>query len=145
MNGSMAARRPYLELTALLIEREMAKFRRGEQTALVSFSNVALLAGNAREELMAQGRGNAPSLPLRQLASAPRLRPANDQAGAVHWQGPEFGCRPLPRAQDQTAASAGLHVPTASVRTTRCQPTAGLQIELGRGRVSALQLLLIAL
>ena len=55
MNGSMAARRPYLELTALLIEREMAKFRRGEQTALVSFSNVALLAGNGREELMAPG------------------------------------------------------------------------------------------
>jgi hypothetical protein len=52
-NASMAARRAYLELTALLIEREIARFRRGEQTALVSFSNVAVLAGNAREELMA--------------------------------------------------------------------------------------------
>ena len=55
MNGNMTARRLYLELTAHFIDREIAKFRRGEQAALVSFSNVAKLARNASEELMAPG------------------------------------------------------------------------------------------
>jgi hypothetical protein len=52
MNDDTTARTRYLELTALLIEREIARFRRGEQTARVSFSNVAVLAGNARKELI---------------------------------------------------------------------------------------------
>jgi hypothetical protein len=55
MNGSKTAQERYLELTALLIDREIAKFRRGEQAALVSFSNVARLAGNASNELSAPG------------------------------------------------------------------------------------------
>jgi hypothetical protein len=55
MNGSKTAQERYLELTALLIDREIAKFRRGEQAALVSFSNVARLAGNASKELRAPG------------------------------------------------------------------------------------------
>jgi hypothetical protein len=55
MNGNMTARRLYLELTAHFIDREITKFRRGEQAARVSFSNVAKLAGNASEELMAPG------------------------------------------------------------------------------------------
>ena len=69
MNGDTTVRRRYLELTALLIEREIARLRRGEQAALVSFHNVALLAGNAREELMAPGarRGTARSYLRREL------------------------------------------------------------------------------
>jgi hypothetical protein len=55
MNGNMTARRLYLELTAHFIDREITKFRRGEQAARVSFDNVAKLAGNASEELMAPG------------------------------------------------------------------------------------------
>jgi hypothetical protein len=55
MNGNMTARRLYLELTAHFIDREITKFRRGEQTARVSFSNVAKLARNASDELMAPG------------------------------------------------------------------------------------------
>ena len=55
MNGNMTARRLYLELTAHFIDREIAKFRRGEQAALVSFTNVAKLARNASEELTAPG------------------------------------------------------------------------------------------
>jgi hypothetical protein len=51
----MAARMLYLELTALLIGREIAKFERGEQVALVSFANIARLAGNASEELTGSG------------------------------------------------------------------------------------------
>ena len=55
MKDNPTARERYLELTALLIDRELAKFRRGEQAALVSFTNVANLARNASEELMAPG------------------------------------------------------------------------------------------
>ena len=55
MNGNTTARRLYLELTALFIDREIAKFRCGEQAALGSFTNVAKLARNASEELMTPG------------------------------------------------------------------------------------------
>ena len=55
MAGNTTADERYLELTALLIDRQITKFRRGEQAALVSFDNVAKLAGNASEELMAPG------------------------------------------------------------------------------------------
>jgi hypothetical protein len=55
MNDHTTARRHYLELTALFIEHEIAKFRRGEQAGLMSFHNVAKLAGNASEVLMAAG------------------------------------------------------------------------------------------
>jgi hypothetical protein len=51
MAGNSTAGRLYLELTAHFIDREIAKFRRGEQAALVSFTNVAKLARNASEEL----------------------------------------------------------------------------------------------
>ena len=55
MTSTMAARMLYLELTALLIGREIAKFERGEQVALVSFTNIAKLAGNASQELTRSG------------------------------------------------------------------------------------------
>jgi hypothetical protein len=55
MTSPMAARMLYLELTALLIGREIAKFERGEQVALVSFANIAKLAGNASQELTRSG------------------------------------------------------------------------------------------
>jgi hypothetical protein len=44
MPGNTATRRLYVELTAPLIDREIAKFRRAEQATLVSFANVAKLA-----------------------------------------------------------------------------------------------------
>jgi hypothetical protein len=56
MTSTMAAEMLYLELTTLLIDREIAKFNRGEQTALVSFTNIAKLARNASEELIGLGR-----------------------------------------------------------------------------------------
>jgi transcriptional regulator with XRE-family HTH domain len=43
------------ELTALLIDREIAKYRRSEQVALVSFAQVAKLARNACDALVAPG------------------------------------------------------------------------------------------
>ena len=55
MNGNTTARRLYLELTALFIEREIAKFRCGEQAALGSFTNLARLARNASEEITGSG------------------------------------------------------------------------------------------
>jgi hypothetical protein len=55
MTSPMAARMLYLELTALLIGREIAKFERGVQVALVSFTNIARLAGNASQELTRSG------------------------------------------------------------------------------------------
>jgi hypothetical protein len=55
MTSTMAARMLYLELTALLIGREIAKFERGEEVALVSFTNIARLAGNASQELTRSG------------------------------------------------------------------------------------------
>jgi hypothetical protein len=53
MEGSTAPSKLYVELAAHLIEREMAKFRCGEQAAVVSFTNVVKLARNARDALMA--------------------------------------------------------------------------------------------
>jgi hypothetical protein len=53
MKGDRATSRLYVELTAHLIDREIATFRRGEQAALVTFSNVAKLARNATDELTA--------------------------------------------------------------------------------------------
>jgi hypothetical protein len=38
MKDDTASRRLYLELTAHLVDREIAKFRRGEQAALVSLA-----------------------------------------------------------------------------------------------------------
>ena len=61
MNGNLTAEQLYVELTALLIDREIAKLRRGEQAALVGFTNVAKLARNASRELMvARDRVGAP-------------------------------------------------------------------------------------
>ena len=53
MNGNLTAERLYVELTALLIDREIVRLRRGEQAALVTFTNVVKLARNARKELTA--------------------------------------------------------------------------------------------
>ena len=55
MTSTMAAEMLYLELTGLLIDREIAKFERGEQTARVSFTNIAKLARNASQELTRSG------------------------------------------------------------------------------------------
>jgi hypothetical protein len=55
MKGNMITKERYLELTVLLIDREIAKFMRGEQVALVSFANLAKLARNASNELLAPG------------------------------------------------------------------------------------------
>ena len=93
MNGNTTARRLYLELTALFIEREIAKFRCGEQAALGSFTNVAKLARNASEELTGSGaraRGTPRWLLSRRPASAQRLEPADGEGSAVHGQTPEF-------------------------------------------------------
>jgi hypothetical protein len=63
MNGNLTVERLYVELTALLIDREIARVRRGEQAALVGFANVAKLARNASRELMvplARGRVGCP-------------------------------------------------------------------------------------
>jgi hypothetical protein len=53
MKGNTIAKERYLELAILLIDREIAKFQRGEQPALVSFAHVAKLARNASQELVA--------------------------------------------------------------------------------------------
>jgi hypothetical protein len=53
MNGNLTAERLYVELTALLIDREIVRLRRGEQAALVTFTNVVKLARNASKELTA--------------------------------------------------------------------------------------------
>jgi hypothetical protein len=42
LRNPLASSEHYLELTALLIDREVAKFTQGEQAALVSFSRVAM-------------------------------------------------------------------------------------------------------
>jgi hypothetical protein len=55
MTSTMAGEMLYLELTTLLIDREIAKFNRGEQVALVSLTNIAKLARNASEELTGSG------------------------------------------------------------------------------------------
>jgi hypothetical protein len=55
MKANTIAKERYLELTVLLIDREIVKFRRGEQAALVSFANVAKLATNACNELVTPG------------------------------------------------------------------------------------------
>jgi hypothetical protein len=43
MNSNPAISRLYFELAAHLIDREIAKFRRGEKATLVSFTNMAKL------------------------------------------------------------------------------------------------------
>jgi hypothetical protein len=81
MNGSTTAVRLYLELTAHFIDREIARFRCGEQAALVSFSNVAKLARDASEELTGSGaraRGTTRWLLSRRIASAQRFKAAAD-------------------------------------------------------------------
>ena len=81
MASHSTARRLYLELTAHFIDREIARFRCGEQAALVSFSNVAKFARDASKELMAPGaasRWKPANLPARRLASAQRFKAAAD-------------------------------------------------------------------
>jgi hypothetical protein len=113
--ASMAARRAYLELTALLIEREIARFRRGEQTALVSFGNVAVLAGNARHELMAVNGGHR----LEELI----YRSLGDRSeGAVQMSFGDRSSQAAPSASQDDASipSAAIKMPCAcSCRTGR--------------------------
>jgi hypothetical protein len=53
MKCDTTSKRLYLELTILLIEHEIAKFRQGEEAALASFAKMAKLARNATRELTA--------------------------------------------------------------------------------------------
>jgi hypothetical protein len=53
MKANTIAKERYLELTVLSIGREIAKYRRGEQAAFISFTNVAKLATNTSAELVA--------------------------------------------------------------------------------------------
>jgi hypothetical protein len=76
MEGNTASKRLYVELMAHLIDREIAKFRRGEQAAFISFTNVAKLATNASAELVApdtskrvRGPGAGPRAKLQTCSS----------------------------------------------------------------------------
>jgi hypothetical protein len=75
MTSTMAASMLYLELTALLIGREIAKFERGEQVALVSFTNIAKLASNASQELTGSGMHAC----MQRLDACPRAKSARTQ------------------------------------------------------------------
>jgi hypothetical protein len=75
MTSTMASEALYLALTALLIDREIAKFNRGEQTALVSFTNIAKLARNASEELTGSGMRAY----MQRLDACPRAESARTQ------------------------------------------------------------------
>ena len=90
MKDDPAIRRLYVELTAHLVDREIAKFRRGEQAALVSFTSVAKLARNASKELTAPGaRAHEPAMPALppSCVSAARKR-APDERSVAHVQAP---------------------------------------------------------
>lgn len=81
-HGRTTAKERYLELTALLIDREIAKFRRGEQAAIVSFSHVAKLATNVRE--IAGGvstRRHVRFLAAARMPCAPEDQKASDHRG----------------------------------------------------------------
>jgi hypothetical protein len=81
MKRKRTAKEHYLELTALLIDREITKFRRGEQAAPVSFDHVAKLVRNANEELAACGaRGRLPA-DLRRCRSKRRGRTTSTAHG----------------------------------------------------------------
>ena len=93
MKGNTIAKERYLKLIALLIDREIAKFRRGEQVALVSFTNVAKLARNACNELVAPGT----SARMQPHGACPRtergghsLQSPRRSTGPVHGQAAEF-------------------------------------------------------
>jgi hypothetical protein len=86
--------RLYIELSALLIDREIAKFSRGEQVALVSFANVAKLASNACMCLY--------RLASRRVCSAPVPALVRSEVGAAcrpatNDRGP---CMSTPRSSD---------------------------------------------
>ena len=92
MKDDTVSRRLYIELTAHLVAREIAKFRRGEQAALVSFANVAKLARNARRELAALSvRAHEPAMPdpPPSYISAPS-KPATDQGRVARGQASQF-------------------------------------------------------
>ena len=84
MKGNTIAKERYLELTALFIDREIAKFRRGEQAARVSFTNVAKLARNASKELVGPGtsaRVQRPDACPRADRVGAACGPADDERG----------------------------------------------------------------
>ena len=91
MADHFSAQRFYLDLTAHLIDREIAKFRRGEQAALVSFANVARLARNASEVLTALSvRAHEPAIAhLPPSFNAPS-KPATDEGRGAHGQATQF-------------------------------------------------------
>jgi hypothetical protein len=93
MNGKGTSQEYYLELTTLLIDREIAKFRRGEQAAAVSFANVAKLARSAYEELAisvtCERSGAAMPAPGGALRGR-SLQARGRGTSAVHAQAPEF-------------------------------------------------------
>jgi hypothetical protein len=82
MEGSTAPSKLYVELAGYLIDREIAKFPRGDQAALVSFPNVAKLARNATDELTAaQAHGPPDACPCPDLHD--RSSRTGRQPGAV--------------------------------------------------------------
>jgi hypothetical protein len=83
----------YLELTTLLMDHEIAKFNRGEQTAVASFTNIAKLARNASEELTGSGM----RAHMQCLDACPRANLQGDSLSSrtikecrANGQGPEF-------------------------------------------------------
>jgi len=76
MEDEGRAKRLYLELTALLIEREIEQFRCGEKSAFASFTNIARLAGNVTEESCGFWRP--------QPSASPGGRSAQADDGEVH-------------------------------------------------------------
>jgi hypothetical protein len=92
MKDDTAISRLYIDLTAHLIAREIAKFRRGEQAALVSFANVAKLARNARRELAAlSARAHEPAMPDPPPSYiSVHAKPATDQGRVARAQAPQF-------------------------------------------------------
>jgi len=86
MKVDTTAERLYLELTILLIEYEISRFRRGEQTALASFTKMAKLARNATKEFTPPERGECTS----RSHACGRARPnehVTKKEGAI-WAGP---------------------------------------------------------
>jgi hypothetical protein len=92
MKDNTATRRLYVELMAHLVDREIAKFRRGEQAALVSFTNVAKLARNASKELTAPGaRAHEPAMPaLPPSCITAASKRATDERSVAHGQAPRL-------------------------------------------------------
>jgi hypothetical protein len=91
MNGNTTARRAYLELSALFIEREIAKFRRGEQAALVSLPMWPNLPGTPAKSSRGLARArawNAPMPALAPICIGAALRARGRRGKCRTWAGP---------------------------------------------------------